>query len=306
MLVSVCICTFKRPAMLRELLDALGRQVFGQPDLSLELVVVDNDPLHSAKDTLRDWVPPAGVALRYFHEPTPNIALARNVSIANARGEWIAFIDDDEAPLQDWMQQLLATQLRYQADVVFGPVLPRYRSDTPQWARDGRFFERPRYPTGTSIDERDARTGNVLLRADLLKAMVGPFDAAFGRTGGEDSILFRELIARSSRMVWCDEAPVSEEIPADRATMGWLLRRSYRVGQTWIRAELYRLGGYRRLVRATILGIRAALQLLVSLMLALAWGPLSYPKALRWLRVACSQAGKLTGMTRFQFQEYGS
>jgi succinoglycan biosynthesis protein ExoM len=183
--------------------------------------------------------------------------------------------------------------------------VPRYRTDTPQWVMAGRFFERPRYPTGTKIDERDARTGNVLLRASTLKAMTGPFDEAFGRTGGEDSVLFRDLIARYSRMVWCDEAPVSEEVPPDRATAAWLLRRSYRVGQTWIRAEVYRLSPSQRRIRLTALGVRAFAQLFLSVLFAAAWLILSRLKAFHWLRTACSQAGKLTGMTRFQFQEYG-
>ncbi len=306
MLISVCICTFKRPTLLRVLLDALGQQVLAGPEQSLELVVVDNDPAHSAQAVLAHWPAPEGVTLRYFHVPQPNIALARNTTIAQARGEWVAFIDDDESPAEDWLQQLLATQQRCQADVVFGPVVPRYRPDTPDWIKQGRFFERPRHVSGTPIDEREARTGNVLLRASILHAMDGPFDEAFGRTGGEDSVLFRDLVAQSLTLVWCDEAPVSEEVPSDRATAGWLLRRAYRVGQTWIRAEVYRLSAAQRRWRFTVLGARALVQLVLSVLFAAVWVLVSRPKAFQWLRTACSQAGKLTGMTRFQFHEYGA
>jgi len=306
MLISVCICTFKRPALLQDLLEALGRQVLVQDDQAMEVVVVDNDPAYSAQAVLQQWAAPAGVTLRHCHVPQPNIALARNAAVRLARGEWVAFIDDDETPAEDWIQQLLATQARCRADVVFGPVLPRYRPDTPEWVKQGRFFERPRHVSGTPIDEREARTGNVLLRASVLQAMDGPFDVAFGRTGGEDSVLFRDLIAQSLTMVWCDEAPVSEEVPAERATVAWLLRRAYRVGQTWIRAEVYRLSPAQRRRRSAALGARAVVQLVLSLLFALAWVVVSRPKAFHWLRTACSQAGKLTGMTRFQFQEYGA
>jgi hypothetical protein len=41
----------------------------------------------------------------------------------------------------------------------------------------------------------------------------GPFDPAFGRTGGEDSMLFRRLDESGSRMVWCDDAPALEFVP---------------------------------------------------------------------------------------------
>jgi succinoglycan biosynthesis protein ExoM len=306
MLISVCVCTYKRPALLGELLLALRGQTFSDDKLCLELVVVDNDPAHSAKATLDAWLPHVRVGLRYFHVPVPNIAVARNAAIAQAQGLYLAFIDDDEQPQADWVQKLLDTLLCFKAAAVFGPVLPRYRSDCPAWIRDGGFFDRPRFVTGTAIDEGNARTGNVLMRADSLNSMSGPFDVTFGLTGGEDSLLFRDLLAQGKRLIWCDEAPVSEEVPADRANPGWLLRRSYRIGQTWIRAELYRLSPLARFGRGTALGMRAVAQLGLSLVLTVGWLPFSRLRAFKWLRTAWAQAGKITGMTRFQYREYGA
>jgi succinoglycan biosynthesis protein ExoM len=306
MLISVCVCTFKRPSLLSELLLALRGQTFSDGKLLLELVVVDNDPAHSAKAVMDAWTPHERVVLRYFHVPVPNIAVARNAAIGQAKGQYLAFIDDDEQPQADWVQRLLDALQRFDADAALGPVLPRYRSDCPAWIRHGGFFDRPRFLTGTSIDEGNARTGNVLMRADTLHAMTGPFDVSFGLTGGEDSLLFRDLLAQGKRLIWCDEAPVSEEVPADRANPGWLLRRSYRVGQTWIRAELYRLSPLDRFGRGAAIGMRAVAQLGLSLALAVGCLPFSRVRAFKWLRTACAQAGKITGMTRFQYREYGA
>ncbi|MCZ2498416.1 glycosyltransferase [Xylophilus sp. Kf1] len=300
--VSVCICTFKRPGLLGVLLAELERQI--GPDAGVEFVVADNDPAHSAREVLAEWS--RRLPLRSVHVPVPNIAAARNAVVAAARAPWLAFIDDDESPDANWLERLRQAQLRFAADVVLAPVLPRYVPGTPDWLRLGGYFDRPRFATGTRIGTRDARTGNVLLRADRVRALGDtPFDVAFGRTGAEDTVLFRELLARGAVFVWCDEATVQEEVPLARANTGWLLRRSYRLGQTYVVSEIFQLRGAARLRRAGMLGARAALQLLVSAGLALGWLPFSRIRSFRWVRTAAAQLGKLSALVGHRYQEYG-
>ncbi len=306
MSISICICTFRRPALLLALLDALGRQQIAGLGDCIEIVVVDNDPERSANTTLALWRSPPGFRLVCLQVPEPNISVARNTATHHSTGDWIVFIDDDESPVDDWLLSLVNAQRRFSADAVFGPVLPRYALGTPSWIREGGYFERRRFPSGTFIDEADARTGNVLINARHLKSLKGPFEHSFGRTGGEDSVLFRDLIALGCTFVWCDEAWVSEDVPLERANAAWLLRRSFRVGQTWIRAELYRLPFSIKIVRGVMLGSRAGVQMVVSIGLALAWLPLLRSKSFHWLRVSVMQAGKIVGLTRFQYHEYGA
>lgn len=300
--VSVCICTFRRPALLALLLAELERQI--GPRAGVEFVVADNDPAHSAREVLAEWA--QRLPLRALHVPVPNIASARNAVVGAARAPWLAFIDDDESPDPGWLDKLREAQKTYAADVVFAPVLPRYVPGTPDWLRLGGFFDRPRFASGTAIGTRDARTGNVLLRAGLVGALgATPFDVAFGRTGAEDTVLFRELLARGARFVWCDEATVQEEVPLARANTGWLLRRSYRLGQTYMVSEIHQLRGSAWLRRACFLGVRAAGQLLVAAGLALVLWPLSRARSFRWLRATLAQLGKLSALAGHRYHEYG-
>lgn len=304
--ISVCICTFRRPALLAALLDAVGQQNLGTLHAQVELIVVDNDPAHSARPVLQAWAAPAGFSLHFVHVPEANISIARNTAVNKATGEWIALIDDDETPATDWLLRLVETQHRFNADAVFAPVVPRYLPGTPAWLQAGGYFDRTRFATGTPIDDRDARTGNVLIRAARLKTIPGPFDVAFGRTGGEDSLLFRDLQAQGCTFVWCDEAPVSEDVPLERANARWLLRRSFRVGQTWIRTELHRMPAPVKRVRGFVLTVRSAIQLIASVALLVCIWPVSRTKSFHWARIAMMQVGRLTGMTRFQYKEYGA
>lgn len=301
--ISVCICTFRRPEQLQALLTRLGQQqpVPGLPHC--EIVVVDNDPAHSARPVLQTLA--TQLPLRYVHLPQANISAARNAAIRLAQGQWLAWIDDDELPEPNWLFELAQTQRTHAADVVFAPVLPVYPAQISPWLRTGGYYERPRFATGTVIGISDARSGNVWIRAQALADLPGPFDTAFGTTGGEDSLLFRQLQARGLKFIWCDSAPVHEALPPDRAQPRWLLQRSYRVGQIWMRCELHALQGASRIRRAWGLGLRAGVQLGVALVLAgLCW-PLSRTRGFHWLRTAWAQVGKLSALFGQRQHAYG-
>src|SRR5262245_57259997 len=103
--LSVCICTFRRPHLLGELLEALAAQEAAPP---IEVVIVDNDPDASATPAIESFrCRHPALALRSFHEPVQNIARARNRAVAEARGEWLALIDDDERPGRRWLARLV-------------------------------------------------------------------------------------------------------------------------------------------------------------------------------------------------------
>lgn len=304
MLVSICICTFKRPALLAQTLAGVARLALGEHPPAVEVIVIDNDPAHSAAPVLQAWQPPPGWGFQYHPSPVPNIALARNAAVAHARGDWIAMVDDDEVPEPDWLLQLLRLQQSSGADMIAGPVVPQYYPQTPEWVKQGRFFEVRRFKSGTPITEGEGGTCNLLVRAACLKELTGPFDVRFGRTGGEDSLMLRELRKRGYRYVWCDEAVVKEFVHVERATAKWMIKRSFRMGQAFIRSQICDLEGWPWLKRAGYLIGRAAIQLPISLLLALAWLPCSRARAFRWVRTAVVQLGKLTSLSPFQYIEY--
>jgi len=315
--VSICICTFRRPELLANLLSSLSSQLISVQHNSfvlggVEVIVVDNDPYNSALPVLTQAQCTMGNQLIGLHAPVPNISLARNLAVHQARGVWVVMMDDDEIPAADWIVRLIEAQQTYQADVVFGPVLVHYADGVSAWLQQGAYFERRRLVTGTRVEAHDARSGNVLIRRSALVALCpaddfasGPFDPEYGRTGGEDSILFRELGKRGAVMVWCDEATVSELVPVERATANWLLQRSYRTGQLYLRAELYGLSGQMRWKKFIGLSLRALVQGVAALVLTLVCLPFSRHRAFFWLRTASSQTGKLSVWAGSAVQSYG-
>lgn len=222
--ISVCICTFKRPALLAGLLDSLQRQQTNS-QFTYEVVVADNDAARSAEATVAEYRRTSTTALEYCVEPEPNIALARNKAIESATGDLIAFLDDDEFAVDGWLLALVETMNKTGADAVLGPVVPHFGVEPPAWVRKGRFFDRPRHATGTSIPWPEARSGNVLFRRQAMEGIGVPFRPQFA-TAGEDVDFFRRLAERGCRLVWCDEAVAYEHVPDDRCNRRYLLRRA--------------------------------------------------------------------------------
>lgn len=229
--VTVCVCTFKRPGRLPALLAALAGQRTDDR-FTVSIVVVDNDGLRSAADPVAAFrSTPGACEVTYDAEPVQNIALARNRAVDAARGEYVAFIDDDELPGNDWLLTLLATLERLQPDGVLGPVLPRYEIAPPQWILAGRFHERPSHATGEVLGWLRTRTGNALLKRAMFDIPGNRFDPQFG-SGGEDRDLFRRLIEQGRTFVWCAEAPVYEFVPPERCKRMFMLRRALLRGKT--------------------------------------------------------------------------
>src|SRR2546425_6708031 len=195
--ISVCICTYKRLRLLQRLLEKLG----GQDTNGLftySIVVADNDHLQSAKAVVCDFAAASRIPITYCVEPRQNIALARNKAIENAKGDFVAFIDDDEFPTKRWLLTLFEASNEYDVDGVLGPVKPHFDEAPPKWVVKGRFYERPTYPTGFVIDWRKGRTGNVLLKKRIFAAVAQPFRPEF--LTGEDQDFFGRMIEHTSEL----------------------------------------------------------------------------------------------------------
>jgi succinoglycan biosynthesis protein ExoM len=298
--ISVCVCTYRRPVQLTALIEHLATQQ-GQPGVS-ELIVVDNDAAASARAIVEAACPP--FELRYDVTPVKNISLARNRSLALARGEWIAFIDDDELPQADWLERMHAAAVRFGADGVLGPVLPMVPDTAPAWVRRSNFFERARHATGTLVPRNELRTGNALIATSWLRRFDGPFDPAYGLTGGGDNDLLNRLANAGARFVWCDEAGVFEAVPPERLRIGWLLRRWYRGGQGWARQAQAR--GYESFGALGGLAFvaRSAGTLVIALALTVLTLPFGRGRWVGWLCQASTQAGKLTALAGHRYEEY--
>ncbi|WP_051202096.1 glycosyltransferase [Ferrimonas senticii] len=227
--ISVCLCTYKRP----QLADTLAslQQLRLPPQVTLEISIADNDPNGSGQVIVEQFKRHCAIPVHYQIQPQKNIALTRNVSVANASGDWLAFIDDDEEADDDWLLQLYRCAQQYHAAAVVGQVVTLYPQATPEWIRRGDLLGRRCRDTGTELTV--GLTGNSLVRRSALPHPSTPFDPKLGTTGGEDSAFFSAIHRSGGRIIACQQAIVRETAELHRLNADYLLKQSTRVGETY-------------------------------------------------------------------------
>jgi len=227
--ISVCICTYKRPHLLRRLLTELNRQETGGL-FTYSIVVADNDHAESAEATVTEMRLACGAPIKYCVEPRRNIALARNKVVEYAEGEYIALIDDDEFPTPIWLLTLFKNCNEYKVDGVLGPVKRHFDEAPPAWFQKSRIYDRRVNPTGKLVNWEEARTGNVLLKRQIIVGETAPFRPQF--RAGEDQDFFRRKTEDGCVFIWSADAVVFETIPPTRWKRSYILRKALLQGAT--------------------------------------------------------------------------
>src|SRR5258708_2239374 len=223
--ISIITPTYNRPDYLQR---AIASCVTQQGvDSSFEIIVVDNNPEGSARAQVEDIAARGPVPIRYVHEKRPGISYARNTGIATSSARYVVFLDDDEEADPGWLAAHLETMRRFGADIVVGAV----HASFPPAARvdpypRNKFSRDAGVSTGSQLP-RLPGIGNTMLDRERCFTAPEPFDPRLGLTGGEDTVFLRQLLRRGCKMVWCAEAGVRENVPADRLLPRVLLRRGF-------------------------------------------------------------------------------
>lgn len=214
--VTIAICTKDHPNQLNRCLKSLGQiqpPIFGSPPFK-DILVVDNASSDYRTRELVASVPD----VRYVFEPKPGLNFARNKALQEAKGELLAFIDDDVVVDHRWLDGLMEAWVENPDAAAFtGLVLP-YELDTEAqiiFERRGGFrrgFDKIRYgrslpgnllyPCGAGIFGAGA---NMAFKREILLNL-GGFDNALDTgaylPGGGDLDIFYRVIRAGYPLVY--------------------------------------------------------------------------------------------------------
>lgn len=264
MFVSVCICTYNRPAIANTIASILSQQ---RVSLStLEIIVCDEEDSRTpAKQLVEQLSSSSPAPIRYITCNARNLAICRSACIDAAEGEWVAFIDDDEIAEADWLAELLAAQVKFNADVVKSFVKGIYPAEAPNWVKQCDPFTRDFGPTGTRL-RFVATNGVIFRRAYAIKNGI-KFDPKFGSGGGEDPDFFLKFYNSGAVMISCRSSVVYEHVPLGRLNMGYFRRRFWTDGYVYGVLYLSQLRSIHKIVLIAKSGMIIGLCLLYPLVM---------------------------------------
>jgi glycosyltransferase involved in cell wall biosynthesis len=241
--VSVVVMTFNRPATLRRTLHSLERQSF--PRERFEVVVVDGSSL-PVYDVIKDF----SHCLQIRHVVGPNLGPAgqRNRGVELARGDLVAFTDDDCVARPDWLEQL-SSAISANPGVIVGGGVENIAPENACAAAGQVITEAVLAFFNPPGGEASFFPGLnfILKRQDYLD--LGGCDARFGLIAAEDRDFMDRWRARGGRLVASPHAIVRHE---HRATLRGFVRQYFNYGRgAWRYHRLRRLRGSGRMTADT-------------------------------------------------------
>jgi GT2 family glycosyltransferase len=200
--VSAVVPTYNRSDLLARCLAALLAQDL--PPDTYEIVVADDAASPATAALVARWAEQAPCAVRYLAVTgTHGPAAARNRGWQAARGDVIAFTDDDCVPRPGWLRAGLAACADGLAAVAGRVVMPLPAVPT-DYERDAAGLERGEFVTANCFCRRAALTA------------VGGFDERFPAAWREDSDLHFALLERGARIAPAPEAVVVHPVRPGR------------------------------------------------------------------------------------------
>jgi GT2 family glycosyltransferase len=225
--------------------------------------------------------------LRYVFESNQGLSYARNRGIEEAKGEIIAFVDDDERIVEEFVSAYVELFASHpDAMSAGGKIVAEYPTGRPRWM--SKYAEQPianPMDFGKSVKPfpkgRIPGGGNMAMRRSVFDK-IGRFDTSLGRTGkqligGEESDLFERIEAAGMACYYVPRAVMYHIIPESKLTLDYFRRLAFNTGLSQRRrAELHN--------RTTSLYVREIMKWCATLLLCLVHRPAQsrYLILMRW------------------------
>lgn len=298
---NVCICTYLRPKSLRRCLEALSKQLVNHHGRVFELTIIDNDVHESAKANALSFNSDVFQTIRYTTEARRGIPFARNHAIdtsLSAGSDFLIFIDDDEEPSLDWLEQLCSfSEQDHGKAIVHGGVVDRLPQDTPTAIRS-LFGKKGSRPTGAEM--HTCATDNVLVPRAAFDQSGLRFDTSEPLAGGTDTLFFSLARRTGYTIKCCNEAQVTAHIHPSRACLSWLMKRKFRAGITDFKRK--RNDGKSTLYLLLASALHTCLHSLATLLYTVTLNKANQYKSLLHLSRSCGRLWSFWGGTYNAYQ----
>jgi glucosyl-dolichyl phosphate glucuronosyltransferase len=130
--ITVILCTYNRCQSLARTLDSVAALELPK-SIEWEVLVVDNNSKDQTRDVVEGFCRRHSSRFRYLFEPHQGLSYARNAGIREARGNVVAFTDDDVTLAPTWLWNLTSPLQDGAWAGSGGRILPEQSFVPPRW-----------------------------------------------------------------------------------------------------------------------------------------------------------------------------
>jgi glucosyl-dolichyl phosphate glucuronosyltransferase len=241
--ITVIVCTFNRSDLLPIALESIAASEMS-PHMTWEILVADNSSNDGTRAVVDGFMRCHPGRFRYVVEPCQGKSNALNTAIAAAKGDVLAFADDDVTVHPQWLSRLTAPVVNGPWVGSGGRVIAQWKSAAPDWLDPESWM----VPGPIVQFDRDLQAGrlnetpvgtNMAFRKSMFERY-GGFRADLGPRPGseirnEDSEFARRLLQAGEPLFYEPSAIVYHPVPENRLRKDYFLKWWFDKGRSDIR-----------------------------------------------------------------------
>jgi glycosyltransferase involved in cell wall biosynthesis len=220
--ISVVVVNYNRPLEVRDTVQSLINQSV-EP---FEIIIIDD----GSKTPLSMKLEGSKLKLIRF-EKEVGLSGARNYGISIAKGEYVAFIDDDAIASKRWIEEIQSGIIAG-GEILGGPLRPIFKAKPPKWWNEMNLG----YFVGVGNSEkREIWGANMVFKKEVFRK-IGVFNPNIGRQKGK-LLAFEDanLISKGKKcckILFLPNAKVFHLVRSQRLTLRYIIRWSYNHGRS--------------------------------------------------------------------------
>jgi glycosyltransferase involved in cell wall biosynthesis len=245
-MISVIICTYNRCQSLKKTLESLAH-VSVPTAVSWELIVVDNNSSDDTPQAVQTFATESGLSCRYILERNRGLSHARNAGIKEAKGDIIAFTDDDVTVGVDWLCQLQSVFDQFGCMGVGGKIVAVWTSPKPSWFETDGPYALMRAILSLDLGEEPCEMHIPPFGANMAFKKVafekhGFFRTDLGKSGktlmtGEDTEFGRRLLCAGDQLMYAPKAVVYHPVEKERTKKRYFESWYFNYGRYSVRID---------------------------------------------------------------------
>ncbi|UCH72443.1 MAG: glycosyltransferase family 2 protein [Thermoplasmatales archaeon] len=244
-IISAVICTYNRADYLHKAIQGLVNQTLHKDQY--EILIVDNGSTDKTQKVVEKFSNTGN--LRYVFEPILGLSQARNTGWKNAKGNYVAYLDDDAMTSPQWLEKIseVFETVKPKPGCVGGKIEPIWEAPKPIWLSDKILSQVTVLdwgPTPIFLNDDQWLAGANIAYPRKLLENIGGFSAALGRKGEknlsmEENLIRAQLEKMGYRCYYHPEIAIKHHIMPQRLNKKWFLKKSYLNGVSSELIQMY-------------------------------------------------------------------